>query len=443
MEIFELENVAEVNQVLPTLGQSLTITSSPKKCVQILQTSRKAIKRDNLKVILLSPKQLPWKVQQKLTKIGLTECAVEPIPQRTLSYKVNLHLRSIKVLTKQEQNKEPTKKFKADGENQFNNMDEQNVERGLQNRPEKANALKDFFEDEKSKKKDLADELIGKAGKNKETKTDLKSLMNDGLSLDLDKDMEDEGLPNIDYEHMPEERMPEYANEDSATLMGELKGMREELGGNLVGEANFADEIMKDFEGKSHFKEEEQGGNYEAQGTAADQLKDLTGKSNFKEDEKGGNYESQGAAADQLKDFAGKSNYKEDEKDGNYQSEGVQRPSNSKISLVRVISKKMRKTVITNQRGLRPTNSKISLVRVISKKMRKTVITNQRELRPSNSKILLVRVTSKKMRKTVITNQRELRPSNSKILLVRVTSKKMRKTVTTNQKVKKLINSNP
>ncbi|TNF32186.1 MAG: hypothetical protein EP319_00180 [Deltaproteobacteria bacterium] len=321
LEIFELENVAEVTQVLPTLGQSLTITSSPKKCAQILQTCKNIIKRNNLKIILLSPKQLPWKVQQKLTKIGLTECAVEPIPQRTLSYKVNLHLRAIK--TRSEEEAEMNKTFNADGDNQFNDMDKQGVEKGIK-RDENELDASDLYgkKDTKSKsidelKDELNEELIGEAGKIKDPKDNLKDLMKEGLSLDMSDDDEE-----LDAGAIPESAMPKYVDEDPDALMNELKGMREELGGNLEGEANFQEALMKDLEGKGHFKEEAKGGNYEGEGKEADKLKDLAGKSNFKEENQGGNYEGEGKTADQLKDLAGKNNFKEEDQGGNYEGEG-------------------------------------------------------------------------------------------------------------------------
>ena len=319
LEIFELENVAEVTQVLPTLGQSLTITSSPKKCAQILQTCKNNIKRNNLKIILLSPKQLPWKVQQKLTKIGLTECAVEPIPQRTLSYKVNLHLRAIKTRSEEEE-AEMNKTFGADGENQFNDMDKQCVEKGIK-RDENELDGSDLYGNKESKSKsidelkdELNEELIGQAGKIKDPKDNLKDLMKEGLSFDMSDDDEE-----LDAGAMPESAMSKYVDEDPDALMNELKGMREELGGNLEGEANFQEALMKDLEGKGHFKEENQGGNYEGEGKTADQLKDLAGKNNFKEENQGGNYEGEGKTADQLKDLAGKNKSAVEKQAGNLQ----------------------------------------------------------------------------------------------------------------------------
>lgn len=94
-EIFEINAINEAHQLVPTIGQSLTIVSNPKKCAMFMQPIRKVIKQLNSKVILLSPKPIPPKTLAKFQKIGLTECIIEPVPPKTLHYKVNLLLRSI------------------------------------------------------------------------------------------------------------------------------------------------------------------------------------------------------------------------------------------------------------------------------------------------------------------------------------------------------------
>lgn len=95
IEIFEAESVEEMAQLLPNIGQSVILTSNPKKCAMMLQTNRKVIKALQSKVILLSPKVIPIRTLEKFMKIGLTECIVEPVAPKTLLYKVNLFVRSI------------------------------------------------------------------------------------------------------------------------------------------------------------------------------------------------------------------------------------------------------------------------------------------------------------------------------------------------------------
>jgi len=95
IEIFEAESVEEMAQLLPNVGQSVVLTSNPKKCAIMLQANRKVIKALQSKVILLSPKAIPYRTLEKFMKIGLTECIVEPVAPKTLLYKVNLFVRSI------------------------------------------------------------------------------------------------------------------------------------------------------------------------------------------------------------------------------------------------------------------------------------------------------------------------------------------------------------
>ncbi|MCO4794237.1 MAG: hypothetical protein KC493_11015, partial [Bacteriovoracaceae bacterium] len=328
LEIYELDNVMEVSQVLPTLGQSLTITSSPKKCAQILQSCKKVIKRNNLKFILLSPKQLPWKVQEKLSKIGLTECAVEPLPQRTLSYKVNLHLRSIKVRSDEDQD-EKSKTFGADGDNQFGDQDKQNLEKGIlsgdSDEPEQSlsNSIDDLKKTKDSSNAD--DELIGEAGDPaQDPKDNLKDLMKNGLDLDLDMDTTDSSDPSdlLGLDPMNDTgSTPNYDETSSDSLMGDLKGLSEELGGNLEGKSNLKEDLQKDLHGDTNFTEEDQGGNLEGEGEAADQLEDLKGKSNFNEGDQGGNLEGDTESAELLDDLKGMSNFSEDDQGGNYEGD--------------------------------------------------------------------------------------------------------------------------
>ena len=95
IEIFEVESLEEMVQLMPTIGQSVVLASSPKKCAMMLQQNRRSIKVLQSKIIMLSPKTIPRKTLDKFMKVGLTECVVEPVNPKTLMYKVRLQLRSI------------------------------------------------------------------------------------------------------------------------------------------------------------------------------------------------------------------------------------------------------------------------------------------------------------------------------------------------------------
>ena len=105
-EVFEAESSAEVDQLIPTVGPSLTIVASPKRCALMLKNNIKYLKIYKSKVILLSPKEISHKVITKLTKLGLTEYMVEPINPKTLLYKVKFLLKSLPDLEKVEEEKE-------------------------------------------------------------------------------------------------------------------------------------------------------------------------------------------------------------------------------------------------------------------------------------------------------------------------------------------------
>lgn len=103
IEVFEVDSLEEIGQLLPNLGQCLTLVASPKKCAMMLQANRKIVKQLQSKTILLSPKSIPRKTLDKFMKVGLTECVVEPVNPKTLLYKVRLQLRSIVVKNDEEE----------------------------------------------------------------------------------------------------------------------------------------------------------------------------------------------------------------------------------------------------------------------------------------------------------------------------------------------------
>ncbi len=129
IEIFTIEDLMEAGQLIPSVGQSLIVCSNPKKCASILQSNRKPLSKLGSKVILLSPKAIPRKTLEKFMKVGLTECVVEPVPPKTLLYKVKLLLRSIS--TRQEESDMEMKSIKNDESSQVSSNDRQRLEKGI------------------------------------------------------------------------------------------------------------------------------------------------------------------------------------------------------------------------------------------------------------------------------------------------------------------------
>ena len=90
IEIYECEDLNEANQLIQTVGASITLLSHPRLCSQLLRINRRAIKKLKSKVLLLSPKDLPRTTVQKFQKIGLTEFLCEPVPPKSLVFKADL-----------------------------------------------------------------------------------------------------------------------------------------------------------------------------------------------------------------------------------------------------------------------------------------------------------------------------------------------------------------
>lgn len=161
IEIFEADSIEEMGQLLPNIGQSVVLTSNPKKCALMLQTNRKMIKALQSKVILLSPKAIPYRTLEKFMKIGLTECVVEPVAPKTLLYKVNLFIRSI---GNKKSGGEINSKFGMEGKEQT----EEEAELTVREKKEQAQAesvegtVIDNFEKEESPQ----EEIIAKKKKN-------------------------------------------------------------------------------------------------------------------------------------------------------------------------------------------------------------------------------------------------------------------------------------
>lgn len=95
IEIYDIESLEELNQLIHHLGQFLLLTASPKHCASFLQKNMRSIKSEQSKVILITSKQFPSKIVDRLNKLGLTDLILETVAPKTLQYKVKLQLRSI------------------------------------------------------------------------------------------------------------------------------------------------------------------------------------------------------------------------------------------------------------------------------------------------------------------------------------------------------------
>lgn len=169
IEVYEVEDLAEMTQLVATIGQSLTLTSSPKKCALYLQSNRKIIKKIQSKTILLSPKTIPRKTLDKFMKVGLTECVVEPVNPKTLLYKVRLQLRSI-IAKADDDEQEMTSRFSGEeGAQQEDTNQKMRAEKGVimddeaapeVQRKEKKEVQEEVMDDPRKSKKKYQEEAI-------------------------------------------------------------------------------------------------------------------------------------------------------------------------------------------------------------------------------------------------------------------------------------------
>ncbi|WP_412473520.1 hypothetical protein [Halobacteriovorax sp. YZS-1-1] len=275
IEIYDVENPEEYNQLVPTIGQSLTIACQPKKCAQCIQPLKRFIFKNNVKILLINSKNIPPKTLDKFRKIGLTEYIQEPVPPKTLLYKINLILRSLK---KQD-----------DGdEMEYHSKEEKKTFSDDDQYEDKADAQK--FGD--------AGHLKGKVNKNNHLK-DGKDVFDDDRNVGSQWEETQEDPYKNSKEYSAEQAInsktagrlegeihneKQHSNKDDIQFDDDLYGQdqdkknatnkADQLGGNLQGKLGseseaseedddeFDEDLFKSLEGvrKSSYKEEDKGG---------------------------------------------------------------------------------------------------------------------------------------------------------------------------------------
>ena len=179
-ELMEMADILEANQIIPTIGPSLTILSTAKTCAQLLKTNSKYLKDLKSKVILITPQMIPDNTVNKLVQIGLTEYIQEPIQIKSLLYKTKLILNNLP---------------KIEVEDEGSELDDQVIHSDLEDEN------LDTHEKQRMEKGILAEEELGELHKNETTDNNLnvintqmksnvaKSHMN--LKLDFEKEKEE------------------------------------------------------------------------------------------------------------------------------------------------------------------------------------------------------------------------------------------------------------
>ncbi len=199
IEVFEVESLTEMAQLLPTIGPSLTIISNPRKCAMMLQANRSSIIKMKSKVILVSPKAIPRKILEKFMKLALTDCIAEPVMPKTLLYKVKLMLRSLPSID-EEKDKDEEVVFSSDDDDAIDTDQAQLVEKGIK----LEGHLKGKIQDKESASLRLVDEEEDEGIKSKteveiiEKEDPLVANLTPDLDLKLEKEEDDIDLDQND-----------------------------------------------------------------------------------------------------------------------------------------------------------------------------------------------------------------------------------------------------
>ena len=281
LEILEIDNPEEVDHTFNTVGPSFTILSSPKKCAMLLTTHKKYIKNNKCKIILLSPKPIPGKIIKRLEKLGLTECIIEPVPDKTLFYKAKIHIKSIKLLVK------PTQDSTLESGENKNDLDE-NKELKVKTIKQKIAEAKEQAEKERLLKEDH-ENIEEKESQEQDPKKEpenynkSKELLNDLNSLKSEIDIEKEKLKE---------------QHDLSNQIG-TSSPADSLSSNMVGKSSYQEEKLGSMAGKVNDKNS-LGGKMTGSSSQADQLKSsMSGKSSAA-DKLDGAMSGKSGAADKL-----------------------------------------------------------------------------------------------------------------------------------------------
>lgn len=113
IEIYEIDDPNEFNQLFQSLGATIALFGDPKKCLKCLVANKKYTATLGSKVLLFSPQLLNNQTLTKFHDLGLTEFLVEPIATKSISFKVNLLLKSLPQKI-QADAKEELKTFKSE-----------------------------------------------------------------------------------------------------------------------------------------------------------------------------------------------------------------------------------------------------------------------------------------------------------------------------------------
>lgn len=274
IEIYDVENPEEYNQLIPTIGQSLTIACQPKKCAQCIQPLKKIIAKNNVKILLINEKNIPPKTLEKFRKIGLTEYIQEPVPPKTLLYKINLILRSLKkqqVDDEMEYHAKEEKQTFSDGDDYEDKGEAQNLGnaghlKGKVNKNKSLKDDKDVFDDSSDTGSDFEETQEDQFKNLKEMQAEqaIDSTTSGRLQGDIQSEEANKKKKDIQFDddlyeqNTPEKNTTNSSDQLGGNLQGKIKSKQEDI----KDEDEFDEDLFKNLESirNSSYKEESQGG---------------------------------------------------------------------------------------------------------------------------------------------------------------------------------------
>lgn len=150
-EILSVEDLNEANQLIPSLGPALILTSAAKTCALMLRANKDYIKNFSSRVILVTPQVIPDKTINKLMKVGLSDYVKCPVNQKSLQYKCQLLLKSIPGTQVEEDKQEDDNSFVLESskfdQGSIDTDKKQRLEKGIIEEEEKGQINKSDIED--------------------------------------------------------------------------------------------------------------------------------------------------------------------------------------------------------------------------------------------------------------------------------------------------------
>ncbi len=258
IEIFEVDLLKEAIQLFTTMAPAVVISSDPRKVLQFQAVNKRAIAKTSSKNILLTPKKLSMKAERKFDQLGVSDIIMEPIPPKTLFYKINLLMKSLP-------------KKKTEGE------DDYEMKEGMHAEEEEQGDTNLKLKNKGGKEGDLGGYLEGKLSKKEEEEKEKK------VNYNKIDDVLSSKKKNNDLKNS------EQVEDLGGFMEGKGEGQMEDLAGNFKLDSNGSEEKKKQSElkynGEAEKKKDQSNLQAKLNNLEDPELADPKGKTNLELDD--------------------------------------------------------------------------------------------------------------------------------------------------------------